>query len=304
MKAVDLFAGGGGFSTGAKAAGVEIVWAGNHSPLAVQYHANNHPEAIHVCQDLHQADWTSLPSHDVMLASPCCQGHTPARGKDRPYHDKQRNTAWAVVSCAEYHQEYLVVVENVVDFIKWQLYPAWLQAMNALGYAVAPHVIDAADHGVPQNRERLFLICTRSKNPLRLSLPKRPHIGIGTVIEWGKHRWSPVEKPNRSQATLKRIAAGRARFGKRFVAPYYGSGSGTTGRSIDRPIGTITTLDRWAIIDGEHMRMLQPPEVIGAMGFPADYHLPPTRREAIHLLGNAVCPPVVTDLINEIKLAA
>lgn len=304
MKAVDLFAGGGGFSEGAKAAGVEVVWTGNHSPIAVQYHALNHPDAIHVCQDLHQADWTTLPAHNVMLSSPCCQGHTPARGKDRPYHDKQRNTAWAVVSCAEYHQQEIVVVENVPEFTRWQLYPAWLHAMTTLGYAIAPHLIDAADHGVPQNRERLFLICTRSKHPIELNLPKREHVGIASVIEWDQHRWSPIEKPGRSVATLNRIAAGRARHGSRFVAPYYGSGSGTTGRSIHRPIGTITTLDRWAIIDGENMRMMQPSEVRAAMGFPEHYLLPTTRREAIQLLGNAVCPPVATDILNELKAAA
>lgn len=300
MRGIDLFAGGGGFTEGAHKAGVEIVWAANHWPLAVQYHAANHPGAIHVCQDLHQADWSQLPTHDLMLASPCCQGHSLARGKDRPHHDKQRSTAWAVVSCAEFHREEAVLVENVPDFLRWPLYPSWLDAMGRLGYAVSPHIVDAADHGVPQNRERLFLVCTRSRNPVQLKLPKRPHVGVGSIIEWDRHNWSPVDKPGRSPATLKRIAAGRARFGRRFVAPFYGSGSGMTGRSIDRPIGTITTLDRWAVVDGEMMRMLQPPEVRTIMGFPENYKLPPTRREAIQLMGNAVCPPVVTDILTEL----
>jgi DNA (cytosine-5)-methyltransferase 1 len=74
--------------------------------------------------------------------------------------------------------------------------------------------------------------------------------------------------------------------------PYYGSGSGLTGRSLSRPLGTVTTLDRWAILDGDRMRMLQPSELRRAMGFPATTQLPPDRRTAIKLLGNAVCPPV------------
>ncbi len=57
MKAIDLFAGAGGFSTGATMAGVQVVWAANHWPAAVQVHANNHPTTQHVCQDLQQADW-------------------------------------------------------------------------------------------------------------------------------------------------------------------------------------------------------------------------------------------------------
>ena len=104
MKAIDLFAGAGGFSTGAEAAGVNVVWVGNHWQLAVDTHAANHPNAIHVCQDLHQADWRKVPKRDVCLASPACQGHSPARGKEQPHHDALRSTAWAVVSCLEYHR--------------------------------------------------------------------------------------------------------------------------------------------------------------------------------------------------------
>lgn len=54
MRAIDLFAGAGGFSTGAQMAGVEVVWAANHWPVAVETHAANHPETAHVCQGQHQ----------------------------------------------------------------------------------------------------------------------------------------------------------------------------------------------------------------------------------------------------------
>ena len=64
VRAIDLFAGAGGFSTGAHMAGVEVVWAANHWPAAVDVHAANHPETEHSCQDLHQADWTKVPAHD------------------------------------------------------------------------------------------------------------------------------------------------------------------------------------------------------------------------------------------------
>ncbi|MFK4705749.1 DNA (cytosine-5)-methyltransferase 1 [Roseateles asaccharophilus] len=298
MKAIDLFAGAGGFSTGAKMAGIEVVWAANHWPLAVEYHEANHPGADHKCQDLHQADWRLLPKHDIGLASPCCQGHSPARGKDRPHHDTQRSTAWAVVSCAEYHRQDFFVVENVPFFKSWALFPSWIDAMHRLGYVASENLIDAADHGVPQNRERLYMVFSRSKAPIDLKLEKTPHTPVNSVIDWSYPKWSQVDKPGRSQATLNRIRSGRARFGRRFVAPFYGSGSGETGRSIHRPIGTITTHDRWAVVDGDRMRMLQRHEVKRIMGFPADYILPPTHKESIHLLGNAVCPPVPAAILN------
>lgn len=304
MLAIDLFAGIGGFSEGAKQADVEVVWAANHWQLAVEFHTANHPETIHVCQDLHQADWRTVPKHDVMLASPACQGHSPARGKERPHHDALRSTAWAVVSCLEYHRSEFAVIENVPEFLDWALYPSWADALNRLGYSLAPHIIDSADHGVPQHRVRMFLVISKSKNPLFLSFPKLPHCPVSEIIEWDSHQWNPIEKPGRSIKTLNRIESGRKQFGECFVAPFYSSGSGLTGRSIERPIGTFSTVDRWAIIRGNEMRMFQPSEVRAGMGLPDSYKLPKTRREAIHLLGNGVTPKVATDILNELKKAA
>lgn len=300
MRAVDLFAGAGGFTTGAAAAGVDVVWAANHWQLAVDTHAANHPTSAHACQDLHQADWSTVPEHDLLLAAPCCQGHAKARGKERPQHDSSRSTAWAVVSCAEYHRPETVIVENVPEFLSWSLFPAWELAMKSLGYTLTPHIIDAADAGVPQNRVRLFLVGSRS-GALELGQPTEEHRAIGDVIDWSSGSWSDLNRPGRSKATLFRAGAGRAAFGERFVMPYYGSGSGKTGRDLARPLGTVTTRDRWALVDGSRMRMLTLDEYRAAMGFPDDYDLAATsRKNGIHLLGNAVCPPVAEFLTRRV----
>lgn len=300
MRAVDLFAGAGGFSTGAKQAGCTVVWAANHWRAAVDIHSANHPQTAHSCQDLHQADWRDVPAHDILLASPACQGHTSARGKEKPHHDAQRSTAWAVVSAVEYHRPPVAVVENVTEFLKWALFPAWRHAMEALGYSLAPHIIDSADHGVPQHRRRAFIVCTRSNSPLQLRLAPRAHVGADKIINFASGKWSDIERPGRSAATLARVTAGRARFGARFLMPYYGSGSGLTGRHLSRPLGTVTTVDRWAVVDGSRMRMLTAAENRDAMGFPKTYQLPAQHRQAVHMLGNAVCPPVAHDVIAAI----
>ena len=304
MIAVDLFAGAGGFSTGAAAAGCTVAWAANHWPAAVEWHSANHPATAHACQDLQQADFRDAPAHDLLLASPACQGHSRARGAERAHHDGQRATAWAVITCAEVHRPAFALVENVPEFSAWSLYPAWCAAWHALGYALAPQVIDAADHGVPQHRRRLFIVASRSMHPMQLDPQQRQHSAAAEVIDFEAGRWSQVDKPGRSARTLARVAAGRRQHGARFVAPYYGSGSGETGRSLARPLGTITTRDRWAVIDGERMRMLSADECRAAMGFPAGYRLPAQHHQAVHLLGNAVCPPVATDMIDALRAAA
>ena len=164
MNAVDFFAGAGGFSTGAVQAGCKVLWAANHWQASVDIHKANHPGTTHACQDLEQADWREIPAHDLQLASPACQGHSPARGKEKAHHDALRSTAWAVVSAAEFHRPMVCVTENVKFFERWNLYPAWKMAMESLGYSVSPHIVDAANHGVPQHRERMFIVMTRSKS--------------------------------------------------------------------------------------------------------------------------------------------
>jgi len=306
MRAIDLFAGLGGWSTGARMAGVEVLWAANHWPAAVEWHSANHPNAVHICQDLHQADWSKVPAHDLLLASPCCQGHSRARGKEagNPKHDASRSTAWAVVSAAEFHRPGAVIVENVPEFTEWTLYPAWAAAMKALGYQLAPHVVDCADLGVPQNRVRLFIVCTRSRAPLHLQLQRHEHVPARSFIDFEAGKWSPIEKPGRAAATLARIENGRRQHGERFIMPYYKSGSGTTGRCMRRPIGTITTRDRWAIVDGDRMRMLTADETLRAMSFPAETKRPSNHKLTVHLAGNAVPPLAASRILEAVRVTA
>jgi DNA (cytosine-5)-methyltransferase 1 len=295
LTAVDLFAGLGGNSEGARQAGVHVVRAANHWELAVRFHKENHPETEHDCQDLHQANFFEWPDFDIMLASPCCQGFAKARGKDKPQHDASRSTAWAVIACAEAKRPSFIMVENVPEFTQWNLFPQWRSCLEALGYVLHVNILDAADFGVPQHRVRLFLTGSLrdiSKQPVVIPSPARRHVPVSKILRWDEGNWSPIDKPGRSKATLKRIANGRAGYGDRFVAPYYGSGSGETGRSIERPLGTVTTRDRWAAVNKDVMRMLTIGEYRDCMGFPRTTHLPEVRRDAIHLLGNAVVPAI------------
>lgn len=305
LTAIDLFAGLGGWSTGAHNTGIDVIWAANHWPVAVEWHSANHPEAIHICQDLHQADWSKVPGHDIMLASPCCQGHSKARCKKsgNAQHDASRYTAWEVVSAAEFHRPEVVVVENVEEFTNWALYPARSQAMAALGYTTAPHVVDCADLGAPQHRVRLFLVSTRSKSPQMLELHGHQHVPAASFIDFDAGRWSAIEKPGWAQATLDRVRNGRKRFGEQFIMPYYGKGSGLTGRDINRPIDTITTLDRWALVRDDEMRMLSANEALAAMSFPPGTLRPDNHQLTMHMAGNAT-PPLAGQRIIEALLEA
>lgn len=239
-----------------------------------------------------------------------CQGHSQAAsavGKNKrgkaPMHDALRSTAWAVVSCVEVHEPPAVLVENVPEFRNWRLYRTWRQALETLGYAVHEHVFDAADFGVPQNRKRLFISAVKGKKPLILEAPLKPRlVGFESCIDLSAGGWEPVSK--KPIAVRQRVAKGRKNFPKGMFLSQHVTGHG--GRSLDRPIWTITTKHQAAIVrEGpreDEMRMLTVDEYRCGMGFPDDYWLPQNRTcDSVKLLGNAVCPPVARDLVKQIK---
>lgn len=304
MRAIDLFAGAGGFTEGASQAGATVVWAANHSRLAVETHARNHPATIHRCQDLHQANWLEVPRHDCVLASPSCTGHSHSRGVDRPHHDAARATAWAVVSCLEVHRSRFAVIENVPAFLEWSLYPSWADALRRLGYQLEVNIRDCADHGVRQNRVRLVIIAAHGRKPPPYRNPQHVHRSAGEIIDWSDNAaWTPIDTRRRSERTKAKIQVARRAFGDRFFIPYYSRGSGLTGRSIHRPIGTLSTLARYAVVRGRHMRMLSIPETKELSSFRPDYELPTNIRAANFLLGNAFPPIAARDAVASVMAA-
>jgi DNA (cytosine-5)-methyltransferase 1 len=298
MRAVDLFSGAGGWTTGAMQAGVNVLAAVNHWPVAVETHAANHPATEHHCQDVGLMDPRDLPAFDLLLASPACQGHSRARGTDKPHHDAQRATAWCVVNVAEVTRPRAIAVENVPEFRRWRLYPLWADALRTLGYRLSEQVLDASEFGVPQERRRLFVVGMLDRPALHIRSPRLAPVPARSIIRWDAGEWSQIDRPGRAPATLVRIAAGRREFGSRFVVAYYGNSHG--GRSVDRPLGTVTCVDRYAAVDGDRMRMLSVEEYRDAMAFPASYRLCGTHRDRVKLLGNAVCPPVAREVCRQI----
>ena len=89
-----------------------------------------------------------------------------------------------------------------------------------------------------------------------------------------------------------------------FLIVYYGSDGSGGWQTLDQPLRTVTTLDRFGLVSYREavptLRMLQVPELIRAMGFSKKLSVQlerGTRRDRIKLLGNAVCPPVMEAIV-------
>jgi DNA (cytosine-5)-methyltransferase 1 len=308
MRAIDMFAGWGGFTSGAEAAGASVVWAGNHWKLAVEAHAANHPNTLHVCQDLQQTDWSLLPAYDLLLASPACQGHSQAaqpvrkaQGLVRKQHDDLRATAWAVISCVDATRPKAVVVENVVDFTRWELFDLWLACFSKLGYQVEQKVALATDHGVPQRRKRVVIVATLGQLP-DLTFD-RPAVepAFGPCVQWAEGRWRRVaDAPAGAQQRMRRAVRNH---GSRVISQHV---TGHPGVPLDQAVRTITTKDQWVVVNGDVYRPFTTREYARAMGFCDTYRWPDgaTRTDCIRGLGNAVPPPMAEAFVHRIMDAA
>ena len=340
-RAIDLFSGAGGFSTGAQKGGAKVVWAANHWIEAVDIHRRNHPGTLHLRQDLTdpKLDWTQVPAHEVMLASPSCKGFTRAAGARIKDRDDARNSAWAVVEAVAYHRPEVFVVENVPEMKQWDEkdlmagrrpsrgrdYARWKRVLKSMGYRITEQIIDAADAGARMHRKRLFLVGHRGE-PIHIPQPRKKHRSVREVVDLRltpitrrsmrqQGAWSPLRPASRRRLGKKPLAdrtwnwvmQGRRDFGDLFVGEYFGSTR--TGRSLARPLGSQTTKSRYAIVDwkNDRIRMLNPQEIKLAMGFPADYLLPRKKNGEVHaglataMLGNAVSPPVAEHIMRHIR---
>lgn len=174
LTASDLFCGAGGSSLGAQAAGVDVTLAINHWDVAIDVHQPHFPNARHDCADISQADPRRYPRTDILIASPECTNHSQARGVSRrkqdqtlwdapdPAAERSRATMWDVVRFTEQMHYLAVIVENVVEASQWVGWRAWHMAMLDLGYEHRVVSINSMHHGVPQSRDRIYIVFWRA----------------------------------------------------------------------------------------------------------------------------------------------
>jgi DNA (cytosine-5)-methyltransferase 1 len=312
IRAIDLFCGIGGNSWGAHQAGVEIVGGFDIWELAGRVFQENFPRARFVHGDLSrfkQAEILGFKKEmepiDLMLASPECSSHSPARG-GRPRQEKSLRLSWEVWRFARVFRPRWIVVENVPAMRNWSGYRKFLGQLEKEGYYLREQILDASAFGVPQSRKRLYILFDRERIPPEVKSTFPQMVPVKSILNLnGRYSYSPLDLPGRAAKTLQRAENAFQALGRQtpFLIVYYGSGP--QWQTLDVPLRTVTTHDRFALVrpdgkGGHEMRMLQPDELKAAMGFPSEFSLDacPTRDGKIHLLGNAVCPPVMTAIVQ------
>lgn len=312
IRTLDLFCGGGGSGWGARAAGAKVVCGVDAWNVAAETYRKNFPGARVLQKTL---DEDSSPADlgrrlgkiDLILASPECTNHTCAKGA-KPRDESSRRTARYILNFARELEPRWMVLENVVHMRSWHGYDPLIDELRELGYHVLPQVLNAVDFGVPQTRRRLFLLCDRQRMPDEIPIPTGTKFSAASLLDpLGTWPVRPLYAPKRAAGTIARaeramVALGR---GVPFLIVYYGTDGSGGWQPLDRPLRTLTTLDRFGLVtwQGEMpmLRMLQVPELRRAMGFDDGFCLDHgSRRDRIRLLGNGVCPPVMAAAVRSL----
>jgi DNA (cytosine-5)-methyltransferase 1 len=302
---LDLFAGIGGFHQGLASLGAKCVGACEIDAAARDTYRANFGAHIPIHEDVRALDPTTLPHIDIIGAGFPCQPFSNA-GKGEGFEDKERGPLFFdAVRIAAVTQPALILLENVKGLMTLEDGAVARQVADALaeiGYAVSMQVLDASKFGVPQQRERVFIVAQRldlfsaKGEPFAFPVATDPSKVVADILE--KRITTDRCKASMTPATSKRRSArkgqivvgligGKNNQGYRVMSP---TGKGATLCANSGGPGAKTGL---YLADGKPRR-LTPRECARMQGFPESFIPHSTPSQARKQFGNSVAVPVVS----------
>lgn len=286
---IDCFAGGGGASAGIEMAlGRPVDIAINHDPEAIRMHKVNHPDTIHLTEDIFKVDlqkYVKGRKVALMWASPDCTSHSKAKG-GQPRKKGLRILPWAVYKHAKQILPEVIIMENVEEIQQWgpldengrpikerqgEDYEKFISSMKKLGYIFDSRELVAADYGAPTTRKRWYAVFRRDGKDI--IWPEQTHFKdleprwkrCGDYIDWSDLGKSIFDRPKPlAEATQKRIANGIRKYilenpepyivknddAISFLIQYHGEQKAgeSRGQLLSEPIKTIDTSNRYGLV--------------------------------------------------------
>lgn len=324
-KSIDLFAGIGGIRMGfdnAFGSDIETVFVSEwDEPAQKTYRANFHDD-FEIAGDITQIKEEDVPQFDICLAGFPCQAFSMAGkhgGFNDDYKGRCRGTLFQdVVRICDYHKPKVIFCENVKGLTihdHGRTFEVIRGAFEQIGYKVFYKVLNSKDFGVPQNRERIYLVCFRNDiAPETFEFPEgsRKHVCIRDIMDA-----APV--PSRyylSDVYVDTLKRHKARHEAK------GNGFGYEIRNLDGIAGTIVCggmgRERNLIIDErEHsmipethikgnineagIRKMTPREWARLQGFPDTYQLVLADTHLYKQFGNSVTVSVIEAIAEKVK---
>ncbi len=298
MRFIDLYSGIGGFRLAFEEIGAECVFSSEKDKYARQTYRMNFSGDID--SDLHIFPVRDIPRHDILSAGFPCQPFS-MQGSREGFHDiKNGNCFYKIVEIIEKHQPSIVLLENVKGILSQDdgnTFNTILRMLSKLGYSVNYKIMNSYHFGLPQWRERVFIVaCRHFRQPFRFPLPYTSVIPLGDVLE----KVVP-KKYTISDYNLKALKAREDKYKRftQFLDPEnlpLGSYTRTLQASYFKSQPEILVKQ-----EGQNPRKLTPRECARLMGFTDSFRLHPNDRQAWKQLGNSVAIPVVKAIATSIK---
>ena len=157
---ISLFSGIGGFDLGFEYAGFNVIWANDFDKYACQTYRENVNKNI-VCGDIRE-EKKNIPTHDVLIGGFPCQPFSTL-GKLQGFEDEEgRGTLFfEIKDIIKTYKTKVVVLENVKNIINHdsgKTFKRIIHELESLGYVCFTHIFNSADYGVPQRRNRCYIV--------------------------------------------------------------------------------------------------------------------------------------------------
>jgi len=322
---IDLFAGIGGIRLGFEQAfgeGIETVFASEWDMYAQKTYATNFRDKFEISGDITQIDEKNVPKFDICLAGFPCQAFSLAgqrKGFTDDYKGMSRGTLFFDVAriCARHNPE-VVFCENVKGLTihdKGKTYDIIKGTLEEIGYIVHEDVLNSKDFGVPQNRERIYIVAFRKNidsTKFEFPLPLKAKKKLRDIIEEepvpAKYYLSDVYVETLRKHRARHEAKGNG-FGYEIRGWDDIAGAivcGGMGRErnllIDkRQTNLVPTTHIKGKINEEGIRKMTPREWARLQGFPDKFILPLADVHLYKQFGNSVTVPVIKKIAEEIK---
>lgn len=306
LRFIDLFAGIGGIRLGFEQVfGDELtcVFSSELDQFArLTYQANFHEIPY---GDITQIDEKDIPPHDLIMAGFPCQAFSMA-GLRRGFEDTRGTLFFDVARIAKHHRPSILFLENVKGFKnhnKGHTFQVVKQTLEELGYRVYADVLNAKYFGVPQNRERIYIIAFRNDIYQDAlidfeELKARKEVSrLGDILQdevdekytlsdklWAGHQRRKLEHMQKGNGFGYSLFHESSTYTSTLSARYYKDGSEIL---IEQ--------------QGKNPRKLTPREAGNLQGFPSDFVIPVSDNQAYKQFGNSVAVPVIRALANQVK---
>lgn len=294
MKVASLFSGAGGLDLGFIEAGHEIVWANDNYEDAVLTYRKNIGDHI-VLNDIKDVDCSGIPDHDILIGGFPCQGFSVANTK-RHAEDSRNQLYLEFLRVLSTKKPNFFVAENVKGILsleKGAVFKMILSDFSKAGYKVEYKVLNAANFGVPQKRERVIIIGVRNDLDIVIKHPSPTHAEQNNLFNKLKP-WVTVAQavshlpdPDGDHSLLNHTYS---KFKLKFNG-YIGN------RRIDpcKPAPTVTARgdSKGGVVILHHPnneRRMSVRELALIQSFPMDFEFIGTNSSCYRQIGNAVPP--------------